>query len=81
MKKDTIIDYLTKHLLASKSNSLNDESSLQKDNTNEANRNNTSHDKIRTQGNDGNNSKRKGVAMEIQCLMVLMNVVYQNTKT
>ena len=44
-------------------------------------KNNTSHDKIRTQGNDGNNSKRKGVAMEIQCLMVLMNVVYQNTKT
>ena len=81
LKKDTIIDYLTKHLLASKSNSLNDETNLQKDNTNEANKNNTSHDKIRTQGNDGNNSKRKGVAMEIQCLMVLMNVVYQNTKT
>ena len=62
LKKDAIIDYLTKHLLASKSNSLNDETNLQKDNTNEANKNNTSHDKIRTQGNDGNNSKRKGVA-------------------
>ena len=42
LKKDAIIDYLTKHLLASKSNSLNDETNLQKDNTNEANKNNTS---------------------------------------
>ena len=61
LKKDAIIDYLTKQLFASKSNSLNDKTNLQKDNTNEANKNKTAHDKTRTQGNIGNNSKRKVV--------------------
>ena len=39
LKKDAIIDYLTKQLFASKNNSLNDKTNLQKDNTNEANEN------------------------------------------
>ena len=59
MKKDAIIDYFTKQLFASKSNSLNDKTNLQKDNTNEAKKNKTAHDKTRTQGNNGSNSKRK----------------------
>ena len=54
-----IIDYLTKELFASKSNSLNDKTNLQKDNTNEANKNKTAHDKTGSQGNNGNNSKRQ----------------------
>ena len=33
LKKDAIIDYLTKQLFTSKSNSLNDKTNLQKDNT------------------------------------------------
>ena len=61
LKKDAIIDYLTKQLFASKSNSLNNKTNLQKDNTNEANKNKTAYDKTRTQGNIGNNSKRKVV--------------------
>ena len=48
LKKDAIIDYLTKQLFASKSNSLNDQTNLQKDNTNEANKNKTAHNKTRT---------------------------------
>ena len=56
LKKDATIDYLTKQLFASKSNSLNDKTNLQKDNTNK-----TANDKTRTQGNIGNNSKRKVV--------------------
>ena len=56
-----IIDYLTKELFASKSNSLNDKTNLQKDNTNEANKNKTAHDKTGSQGNNGNNSKRQVV--------------------
>ena len=59
LKKDAIIDYLTKQLCASKSNSLNDKTNLQKENTNKANKNKTLNDKTRTQGNNGNNSKRK----------------------
>ena len=59
LKKDAIIDYLIKQLFASKSNCLNDKTNLQKDNTNEANKNKT--DKTRTHGNNGNNSKRKVV--------------------
>ena len=59
LKKDAIIDYLTKELFASKSNSLNDKTNLQKDNTNEANKNKTAHDKTGSQGNNGNNSKRQ----------------------
>ena len=39
LKKDMIINYLTKELFASKSNSLNDKTNLQKGNTNEANKN------------------------------------------
>ena len=55
-----IIDYLTKQLFASKSNSLNDKTDLQKDD-NEANKSKTAHDKTRTQVNNGNNSKCKVV--------------------
>ena len=61
MKKDAIVDYLTKQIFASKSNSLNDKTKLQKEKTNEANKNKTAHEKTRTQGNNGNNSKRKVV--------------------
>ena len=52
LKKDAIIDYLTKQLFASKSNSLNDKTNLQKDNTNEANKNKTADDKTHTQENN-----------------------------
>ena len=48
-------------LFASKSNSINDKTKLQKHNTKEAEKNKTTHDKTRTQGNNGNNSKRKVV--------------------
>ena len=48
--KDSIIDDLTKQLFASKSNSLNDKTSLGKDNTNEANKNKTAHDKLAPRG-------------------------------
>ena len=61
MKKKAITDYLTKQLFASKSNSLNDKTNLQEDNTHEDNKNITAHDKTPTQGNNGNNSKRKVV--------------------
>ena len=60
-KKDALIDYLAQQVFASKSNSLNDKTNLQKDNTNETNKNKTAHDKTRTQGNNGNNGKRKVV--------------------
>ena len=60
LKKYAIIDYLTKQLLESKSNSLNDETNLLKGNTNDKNK--TANDKTCTQGNNGNNSKRKVVA-------------------
>ena len=52
LKKDAIIDYLPKELFGSKSNSLNDKTNLQKDNTNEANKNKTAHDKTHTQENN-----------------------------
>ena len=61
LKKDAIIDYLTKPLFASKSNSLNDKTNLQKDNTNEANKNKTAHNKTCSQRNNGNTSKRQVV--------------------
>ena len=61
MKKKAITDYLTKQLFASKSNSLNDKTNLQEDNTHEDNKNIAAHDKTPTQGNNGNNSKRKVV--------------------
>ena len=48
--KDSIIDDLTKQLFASKSNSLNDKTSLEKDNTNKANKNKTAHDKLAPRG-------------------------------
>ena len=50
---------LTKQLLESKSNSLNDETNLLKENTNDKNK--TANDKTLSQGNNGNNSKRKVV--------------------
>ena len=62
LRKDAIIDYLTKQLCASKSKSFTDKVNLLKENTNEANKNKTAHDKTCTQGNNGNNSKRKVVA-------------------
>ena len=43
-KKDARIDYLTKQLFSSKSNSLNNKTSLEKDNTNEINNNKATHD-------------------------------------
>ena len=58
LKKDAIIDYLTIQLFASKNNSLNDKTNLQKDNTNYANKNKIVHDKSRIQGNNRKNSKR-----------------------
>ena len=61
MKKGTIVDYLTKQIFTSKNNSLNDKTKIQKENTNEANKNKTAHEITRTQGNNGNNSKRKVV--------------------
>ena len=52
---------MTKQLFSSNNNFLNNKTNLQKDNTNEANKNKTAHDKTPTQGNNGNNSKRKVV--------------------
>ena len=43
-KKDARIDYLTKQLFSSKSNCLNNKTSLEKDNTNEVNNNKATHD-------------------------------------
>ena len=75
LKKDAIIDYLTKQLFASKSKSFNDKTSLQKDNTNKADKNKTAHNKTRKQGNNGNNGKRKVVVTgENSRLMVLINI-------
>ena len=81
LKKDTIIDYFNKQLLASKSNSLNNKTSLQKDNTNEANKNKTTHDKTRTQGNNGNNSKRKVVVIGDSMLNGINERGLSNIKT
>ena len=81
LKKDTIIDYFNKQLLASKSNSLNNKTSLQKDNTNEANKNKTAHDKTRTQGNNGNNSKRKVVVIGDSMLNGINERGLSNIKT
>ena len=59
MKKDAISDYLTKQSCASRGTSINDKTNLRKENTYEASKNKTAHDKTRTQFNNGNNSKRK----------------------
>ena len=77
MKTDAIINYLTKQLFTSKSNSLNDKTNLQKENTNEANKNKTAHDKTRTQGNNGNNSKRKAISINEHDLSKHQNVKIQ----
>ena len=81
MKKGAIINYLTKQLFASKSDSLTDKTILKKQNTNESNKNKTAHDKTRTQGNNGNNSKRKVVVTGDSVLNGINELVYQSIKT
>ena len=81
MKKGAIINYLTKQLFASKSDSLTDKTILKKQNTNESNKNKTAHDKTRTQSNNGNNSKRKVVVTGDSVLNGINELVYQSIKT